>query len=324
MSVESHHLVALARNESIEARARLLSMLCTELLTGREVAGPELDLFYEISRLLLEVVGVDGRRTFSETVADRSTCPRDILMRLAGDEILVAEPVLVRADRLEEADLIDLAVHLSGDHRAAIARRRIVTPRTARALMRRGEREVLLHLGANPGAQIDEEALRLLRRRAEGDESLRAVLAGRRDLVTVRTLADEPKRPVAVAVESRDEIAVRLKRVSDGETTVDAVVVELADADRQADLAAFLARSAAIGESDAVRVLIRRDVDGIVTLAGGLGVEAASFARIVELRRRKLGLSDAQARWERQAFRDLDREQARATLQQVGRHRRAV
>lgn len=323
MDIESHRLVLLARDDSREGRDRLLGQLCAELLTDRGRGERELEAFYEIAALLLDKAGSAARRDFSVRVAERPCCPVDLLLRLAVDEIEVAEPVLLHALRLRENDLLDIASLRTEGHRVAIAQRAVVSVTVSRLLIGRGERDVLLRLGANRGAAVDEEGLKLLRRFAETDERMRRILAARDDLRPRPAVPPPPAPPPEARppVVKRDAVDLLVAQARAGATTIEAVVIEMADADRQADLAAFLGRMAGVGDAAAMRVLVRRDADGIATLAAGLDIDTAAYDRIVELRRRKMRLGAAQVRWEREAFREIDRAAARATLGQVTRHR---
>ena len=328
MDIETHSFVVLARDVGSEARGRLLSILSCEVLDAPDPAPSELAVFFEISRILIEQADRIARRAFSEKIADREKCPHDSLLRLAGDEISVAEPVLVRAMRLAEDDLIELASRFGGGHRAAIALRRDLTPLLARTLLQAGEREVYLRLGANRAIALDAEMLRFFRLRAETDERLREILGARPEYraATKRGSGEIDRRNARSphVPEGGDDVAVLFARLKRGETSVDAVVIDLADADRQADLVAFFGRLAGIDQTGVMRVLVRRDVEGVATLAGGLGIGEASFARIVELRRRRLGFSASQAKWERESYHRVDQAQARATLEQVGGRRRTA
>lgn len=323
MDIESHRLVVLARDDSRDGRDRLLGQLCAELLTDRTRDGRELEAFYEIAGLLLQKVGSAARRDFSERVAERPCCPVELLLRLAVDDIEVAEPVLLRALRLRDNDLVDIASLRTEGHRVAIAQRAVVSVPVSSVLIGRGERDVLLRLLANRGAAVDDEGLNRLRLIAETDEHMRRFLAARDDLRprSPRPVPPAPPRETKAPPPKRDAVDLLVAQARAGATTVEAVVIEMADADRQADLAAFLGRMSGVGDAAAMRVLVRRDADGIATLAAGLDVTAAAYDRIVELRRRKMRLGAAQTRWEREAYREIDRATARATLGQISRHR---
>jgi hypothetical protein len=326
MELESHRFVRLARPDGREARGRLLTVLSCEILDSQDRTDIEIAIFFDITRLLIEQADHGARRAFSRKVAGRPNCPRDILLRLAGDDISIAEPVLIHAVRLDEADLLDLATRRGAAHRAAIALRRDLSPVLARALLQAGEREVFLRLCANHTVVLDPELLHAFHRRAETDDGLREILGTRPELHDARAASGEidrrnARRPAAAS--GGDDVADLIAALDAGRATLDVVVVELADADRQADLAAVFGRLSGIDPTGVLRVMVRRDADGIATLAGGLGLGEASYARIVELRRRRLGFSATQARWEREAFAGLDRADARARLDRADTRRRA-
>ena len=119
----------------------------------------------------------------------------------------------------------------------------------------------------------------------------------------------------------RPDVARLATRIAAGEMTLDAAVVELADADHHADLACLLGEIAGIDESQVVRVLVRADSVGIATVARGLGVGEGAYARIVELRLRRLKFSTGQARFEREHYGRVDADEARATITQHGARR---
>lgn len=330
MMVESHQWIALAKDRSPDARGRLLVDLSVELLVPGLGEGPAYDIFFDIARLLLPNLSIGDRRAFADLVADRPPIPRDLLIGLAHDDIVVAEPVLARAIGLLEDDLADVAGHLGIDHRAAIATRAVVSARIVRILMRRGGREVMLRLGANPGAELGADGLRDLRRRAERDEDLHRILiereeGGARAAAPARGAAPQTETiPARTVVSPRPLVDDLVERIRSGTATLDGLVAELADGDRHADLACLLGRLAEIDEAGVMKVLVRADVAGVATLAGGLDLAETAFDRVVELRRRKLRFSASQARWERDAYRKLDRDEARNTLGALGQRRRAV
>lgn len=363
MDIEADRLFDMARDRSSAARGRLLTLLTGLVLGDVGHATRERDIFFDIVRDLIENVPQADRERLSQVAADLEHFPRDLLIRLAADDIAVAEPVLARAVGFLDDDLIDLATRCGDDHRAAIAVRRAVSRRLSRVLVRLGDGEVLRRLGANRGAEFSDDDIHALHLRSESDPVLRDALNARDDLrdALLRVLrrmmeravgevrprsrglsargdlhpvhgvgeppaaaADEDHHAAPSGKEEDHGVAVLIELVRSGKRTVDAVVVELADADRHADLARFLGTMADIDESGVLRVLVRSDVDGIALLAGGLAIAEAAFERLIELRRRKLRFSATQVKWEREAYRKLDRENARATLDQLGRRRRSV
>lgn len=339
MPLDQTQVLTLARDASSAGRGRLLALLSRAVLDERDSRPAELALFFDIVRIILPRVGSLERRGFSELAADRTPFPHDLLLSLAHDEIRVAEPVLMRAIGLAEPDLLDIATNRDDGHRLAIAARPVVSARLTGVLVGRGGRAVLRRLIDNLGAELDAEALRELQKRASLDRDLRNGLeqreartgaanrrategAARPALPVLPTIATAvpvtPQRPIDPVV------ADLIERVRLGATTLRDVVVDLADGDRHTDLACFLGRIADIDESQVMRVLVRADANGIAMLARGLDLDADAFAHVVDLRRRRLRLNTRQARWEREAFDRIDRDEARGLLAGTGGARRSA
>lgn len=357
MALDSAHLDILARDASTAGRGRLLCDLTQLILVERHADETELEIFFDIVRAILSTAAASDRREFAEVAADNRTVPHDVILILAEDEIRVAEPVLQRSVDLTDLDLIALAETKGDEHRLAIAARVSLSSAVTEVLVRTGSGAVLHRLGSNSGAEFSDDTVRELQHRAESDEQLFRILIERPDLADVlarcmrdtlrriveksrsshetavaaarRAKAEEPAaaEPPAPAPEPRQRLADRpdvarlVGRIRAGDTTLDAAVVELADNDHHADLACMLGEIAGIDESQVLRVLVRADSVGIATVARGLGVGEAAYARIVELRMRRLKFSGGQARFEREHYGRVDAEEAKATITQHGARR---
>jgi uncharacterized protein (DUF2336 family) len=327
MQPEQTKLDTLARDPSSTGRGRLLLDLTRLVFGDRKLHDRELDMFFDIVRTIMPEAAIGYRRRFSETAADRPGIPHDVLRALAGDEIAVAEPVLIRSRDLTEPDLVEFATERGDEHRLAIAARAVVTGNVTEVLVRLGSRAVLHRLGSNAGAMFNNAAIQEIGRRAEDDDALYRLLGARHDLSAFfdgdvraapvpraamgsKTIAT-PARP---AKPENVGVARLLADMRAGKRTLADIVVELADADRHADLARFLGDIASIDESQILRVLVRADANGIATVARGLDIAPQTYERIVELRRRKLRFSASQARWENEHFDRIDVVEARVTL----------
>jgi hypothetical protein len=354
MALDPAHLDILARDPSPRGRGRLLGDLSNLMLVDRQADPTELEIFFDIVRAILGSTAVNDRRQFSEAAADRSVVPHDVILILAEDEIRVAEPVLTRSPVLTDDDLVRLTENQNDDHRLAIAARARLSQAVCTALVRLGSAAVLHRVGGNGGADLAAETIRDLQTHAERDPELQRILAERPDLPellarcmrnTLRRIASRAApgdgtaetgaeaspppapaspRPVRMpSAEDRPEITDLLARVTSNELSVSSVVGSLAEADRHADLACFLGAFADLDETQVMRVLVRADSVGIATVAKGIDVEAKDFAKIVDLRQRRLKFSAAQSRWEREHYDRLDAGEARATINQHGNRRRA-
>ena len=360
MALDSAHLDLLARDASTAGRGRLLGDLTRLILIDRDADETELEIFFDIVRAILATAAASDRREFAEVAADHRRVPHDVILILAEDEIRVAEPVLQRSVDLTDLDLVALAETKGDDHRLAIAARVSLSGAVTEVLVRHGSDAVLHRLGANPGAEFSEETVRELQDHAETDEDLFRILIERPDLAdvlarcmrdTLRRIVEKSRRshetavaaarasgpkildapsaetdstpPKAARLADRPDVARLVARIRSGETTLDAAVIELADADHHADLACLVGEIAGIDESQVLRVLVRADSVGIATVARGLGIGDAAYARIVELRQRRLKFSTGQARFEREHYGRVDAEEARAMIANRGRRARA-
>ncbi len=352
MALDPAHLDILARDPSPRGRGRLLGDLANLMLVDRQADPTELEIFFDIVRAILASTAVNDRRQFSETAADQSVVPHDVILILAEDEIRVAEPVLTRSPVLTDEDLVRLTENKNDEHRLAIATRARLSQAVCTALVRLGSAAVLHRVGGNGGADLAAETIRDLQTHAERDPELQRILGERPDLPellarcmrnTLRRIASRPapgdetgdaadhsaaaagpQRPVRTpSPDDRPEITDLLARVASAELSVSGVVGTLAEADRHADLACFLGAFADLDETQVMRVLVRADSVGIATVAKGVDVDSRDFAKIVELRQRRLKFSAAQSRWEREHYDRLDAGEARATISQHGTRRRA-
>ena len=344
MALDSTHLDLLARDPSSTGRGRLLSDLTRLILVERDPDATELEIFFDIVRAILATAAASDRREFAEVAADRRAVPHDIILVLAEDEIRVAEPVLERSVDLTDLDLIALAETRGDEHRLAIAARVSLSGPVTDVLVRTGSNAVLHRLGSNPGAEFTEAGARALQSRAEVDEDLFRILIERPDLAEVlaRCMRDTLRRIVeksrtsheqAVAaargtaedsavvvaeahpaLDERPDLRSLLEQIRARTTTLSAVVADLADTDRHADIALLLGEISGIDESQIMRVLVRADSVGIATVARGLAIDDGAYAKIVELRQRRLKFSSGQARFEREHYARIDAEEARATI----------
>lgn len=344
MALDPKHLDMLARDGSAAGRGRLLSDLSRLILIERDADDVELAIFFDIVRAILASAAPSDRREFAETAADHAAVPHDLVLLLALDEIRVAEPVLIRSLALTDPDLVGIVEQRSSDHHFAIAGRGRLTAEVTETLVRLGTAEVIRRVGANRGATFGDRVLTQLQRRAETDEELFRILIDRTDLpeLLVRSMRDTLRRVgeargsarsapfgdahalgAASSAAERPDVMRLFGRVHSDSMSLGEAVIELADADRPADLACLIGLVSEIDESQVLRVLVRADGFGIASVARGLDLGAEVFEHLIGLRRRCLRLSDGEARYESERFAGLDADEARNLVAAAHRARRA-
>jgi uncharacterized protein (DUF2336 family) len=201
----------------------------------------ERELFDEIADQVLEFIDAPARQHFAERLAMRADAPRRVVVRLAGDAIAIAAPLLARSPVLTDDDLIALARERSQDHLAAIARRAALPASVTDVLIARGRTDVLEAVAANPAARFSPSGAAAVVDKARDRETLWRRLARRRDVAIAgapwpHQETGAPPRPLDTIL---DEVAREMLRFGDA-------VVELADADRITDLGALVCTRLAV------------------------------------------------------------------------------
>jgi hypothetical protein len=117
------------------------------------------------------------------------------------------------------------------------------------------------------------------------------------------------------------DIGELVRQVRAGRVTLDEVVARLADEDRGNDIAVALARLTDVDELSTLKVLVRRDPEGIALVGKALDLRPETWRSVVGFRRRRLKLSDADMRFELRDFAERSVEEARARLAQFQNRR---
>jgi Uncharacterised protein conserved in bacteria (DUF2336) len=195
----------------------------------------ERDLFDDVADQVLDFVDAIARQHFAERLATRADAPRRVVLRLAGDAIAIAAPLLARSPVLTDDDVAALAGEQSQDHLAAIARRHSLPAQVTDVLIARGRADVLEAVAANPAARFSAAGAEALVDKARDRETLWRRLARRRDVAIAGAPwpyqgTGAPARPLDAIL---DEVAREMLRFGEA-------VVELADGDRITDLAALV------------------------------------------------------------------------------------
>ena len=181
--IDIQALYALARDKSPAGRTALVGSV-GDLLFGddRSLDDAERKL---ASDILMQVVGAverDVRRQLAYRLSDREDAPKELVTFLAGDDFVVAEPVLKNSGLLDDADLIEIVVRRTHQHRLAIATRRTVSEAVSQALVDSGEETVVQRLLENADARISQETLTFLVEESRRVQSYREPMLLREEL----------------------------------------------------------------------------------------------------------------------------------------------
>ncbi|MEL7029745.1 MAG: DUF2336 domain-containing protein, partial [Pseudomonadota bacterium] len=176
-------LVDLAKETSSETRRNLLREITDVFMAAPdEHSESEREHFDSILTHVAGEVEVALRAELAERMADVAGAPKNLINKLARDEIEVAGPVLSRSPVLQEEDLLAIAEESGSGHLNAISSRETVSERLADKLVERGDDTVLKTLAENKGAQLSRGAVETMVERASANEALQAPLVSREDM----------------------------------------------------------------------------------------------------------------------------------------------
>jgi uncharacterized protein (DUF2336 family) len=172
-------LMELAADNSPQGRL-LLANSVTELLDSGNAVEREL-----IADILLHIVRkaeLDVRRTLSERLARHTDVPHELVLFLANDEFVVARPVLVLSDILQDEDLIHIIHQKTSEYRCAVAQRQGLANPVVKALVMSNDEPALKVLLENQNIALEEGALRMLMQAAKRSEVLKQPIIQRNEM----------------------------------------------------------------------------------------------------------------------------------------------
>lgn len=124
----------------------------------------------------------EERQQLAVRFAEAQTAPRNLIIKLANDKIIVAQPVLEKSPCLTDPDLVTIIDSKGTEHQLAICDRSALTPFVTDALIRNGEEKVLCSVTKNEAADFSLEGYHTLSERAKTLKTLRATLKKRANL----------------------------------------------------------------------------------------------------------------------------------------------
>jgi hypothetical protein len=142
----------------------------------------------EVLCQLAELVESEARVHVAKLLAPLDRAPGNVVVKLANDEIEVAQPLLEFSNVLSDDDLIEIIANQSEDHRLAIAGRPQVPERVGEAIVEHGETASVIKLVRNAKAELGQQALERLAERAASDAAIAEDLRGHRGEIDWKSL----------------------------------------------------------------------------------------------------------------------------------------
>ena len=284
------------------------------LETPEALSNTEVEYFGEIMGRLVFEMEMKVRKHLAETLSDVGTAPRELLTKLANDEIEVARPVLMKSGVLQDADLLEIVKMCGQDHLKAVSQRSRVSEQVADALVEHGNDDVLGSLAGNAGAALSRTAMETMAERSEdGNEDLQEALVTRKDLPSDimqkmyvhvssalrqhildmgveidESVVDEMLDETAAWLESDEDAqmspAERFIQRKDQLNQLDTgLLVKLMRQGKVAEFIAGIARMAKVDLATARQTIFDKSGEKLAVICKSLDVDDATFAQLVDL-----------------------------------------
>ena len=181
--IDSEYLYGLARDKSVAGRMALAETISDLFLQrGCTLTERERTLMFSILRHMIHDAEMSVRRVVSAQLAERDDAPRDLVQRLANDEIEVAYPILTKSTVLHDTDLIEVIQQRTLEHQMAIAIRQSVSEAVSGALVQTGNENVIGTLLENSNARISDATMEYLVDEAKRVDTFQEPILRRHDL----------------------------------------------------------------------------------------------------------------------------------------------
>jgi uncharacterized protein (DUF2336 family) len=177
-------LVGVVATGNVKQRLRILQRVTDMFMAGsHRYSDSQVSLFDDVLQQLATDIEVKARAKLASQMAAIDNAPSKLIRLLAfDDKIEVAGPVLVRSERLSDADLVENASTKSQKHLFAIAQRLKLSEAVTDVLVERGNRRVVQRVAENKGARFSLAGYGKLTKRARYDRKLTITLGMRSDI----------------------------------------------------------------------------------------------------------------------------------------------
>lgn len=183
MTANFQKLAELAREPSSEKRRALMREVTDLFFDHKEtVSETESDHFGHILSAVSAEMDAEVRKELAHRFAPEKDTPRQLLHKLANDEIDIAEPVLRQSPALDDAELKKVIASGRQQHMRAISGRERLSTAVTSDLVHKGDDATLVKLAGNEGAEFDRASMQTMVNRSEHVPALQAPLVERKDM----------------------------------------------------------------------------------------------------------------------------------------------
>jgi len=316
--LSAEELFALARQKSVEGRARLGEVITDLFLDEGDLTDAERAIMFDILHSLIRDLEIPLRLKLSSLLAEEKNAPHQLCVDLANDEIEIAYPILTKSHVLEDRDLIEIVHHRTLEHQLAITMRDEVGEDLSEALIGTGEQKVITSLLENSNSRISRAMMEYLVDESKRMDSFQEPLVKRADLppdlakkmclwvsvalrnyivdhydvdigslddmiedITLQTIAELTREEM----ESGDNRAALLDRLeAEGKLTIDLLIALLEDGLVALFLAVFR-RMTGLSDVLARRIMFEPGGEGLAIACKALNTPSETFQRLFILSR---------------------------------------
>ena len=168
-------------------------------MTTAQQNATETAIFGDFIERIAYVLELKSRARLAERMSEAYGAPHKLIVRLATDDIGVAQPILEKSPVLRDADLVCIAAKHGQDHLHAISSRAELSTAVTDMIVERADDCVLTHMARNKGAEFSPVGLERMSERAGINSDLFSALEVRTDI------------PQKILFEIKRNIAERLK-----------------------------------------------------------------------------------------------------------------
>ncbi len=148
----------LLSDPSAETRAQTAAKLAIQFDQG-DLSSSERAMAEEIFRIMVKDAEVRVREALAVNLKENPNVPHDVAITLAKDVDQVALPVLQFSELLSDEDLVQIVRSQSPAKQKAIASRPFVSAAVADAIVEGADKDAVVTLVSNEGAELTESSL---------------------------------------------------------------------------------------------------------------------------------------------------------------------
>lgn len=168
----------LLNDPSAETRAQTAAKLAMQFDKG-DLSSSERAMAEEIFRIMVKDAEVRVREALAVNLKENPNVPHDVAMTLAKDVDQVALPLLQFSEILTDDDLVQIVRSQGPAKQKAIASRPFVSAVVAEEIVERADKDAVVTLVANEGAELTETSLEKVIDKYGEDEEVQAPMVGR-------------------------------------------------------------------------------------------------------------------------------------------------